>query len=79
MRRKAVLYVRTSTPQQDAAHQLGCCRQLAKKEGWEIIGEFVDEAVKPYDDGRQAYNKMLAFMAGASGDSARFRFSSTAA
>lgn len=48
-KRKAVIYARTSTEQQadddkvSITEQLGQCRQLCDKEGFEVVGEYVDK------------------------------------
>src|SRR5689334_20029906 len=42
----AAIYVRVSTEQQDSAHQLPDCRQLAAARGWRVVDVFKDDAVQ---------------------------------
>ena len=50
----AVIYAAKSTEDKHGSipTQLEDCRELAKREGWEVVGEFSDEAFSAYHGNR---------------------------
>jgi DNA invertase Pin-like site-specific DNA recombinase len=69
---KAVIYTRASSKEQEREGysipaQLNKCRELATKEGYEVVQEFIDvESAK--QPGRTNFNKMIEFIKGDSID-----------
>lgn len=58
---RAALYARVSTDQQTTQNQLTELRTVARRAGWQIIHEYVDEGISGAKgrDGRPAYDQLL--------------------
>src|ERR1700730_9267532 len=56
----AAIYLRVSTDQQDAAHQLPDCRRLAVARGWDVVEVYRDDGVRGAAQRRPELDRMLA-------------------
>ncbi|MEM6484627.1 MAG: recombinase family protein [Pseudomonadota bacterium] len=59
---KAAIYSRFSTDMQDYSSiegQLSNCRELADKNGWQVVSEYSDAAISGSDDSRPEYRRLL--------------------
>lgn len=61
MEKRVALYARVSTDGQTTENQLIGLRDIAKRHGWFVVGEFVDHGISGAlgKDQRPAFNKML--------------------
>lgn len=65
---KSVIYARFSSDNQreesiDA--QLRACREYCARQGWEIVGTYIDEALTATSDDRPDFQRMVADSASA--------------
>ena len=56
---RAALYARVSTDGQSTQNQLRELREVAKRTGWQVAGEFVDHGVSGSTDRRPALDKLM--------------------
>ena len=58
---KVCIYCRVSTSQQHISNQLQILREVANKNGWEVVKEYCDDGISGTHgrDKRPAYNEML--------------------
>jgi DNA invertase Pin-like site-specific DNA recombinase len=56
----AAVYARVSTTDQSASMQLRELRQYAKRRGWRIVAEYVDEGVSGTKQSRPALDRLMA-------------------
>lgn len=57
---KAAIYARVSTADQSAAMQLRELREYAKRRGWKIVSEYVDEGISGAKASRPALDRLMA-------------------
>lgn len=57
---KVAIYARTSTDKQDTGNQIDLLRDLCKRRGWDIAGEYIDDAISGTKSDRPAIQQLLS-------------------